>query len=87
MVGAGIGGAVLGFVDKTFPGLPTVPIIGKAGTIALAAYMLSRRGGMGGGILRDVAMAAAAVAGYQLGSEGKIHGDLAPQVSGIASQV
>lgn len=91
MLGAGIGGAVLGFIEKSFPTLPTVPIIGRAGTIALGAYFLSRRGGMGGTILRDVALAASAVAGYQLGHTGKISGDVmgdvAPQVSGIAAQV
>ncbi len=93
LLGAGIGGAALGFIEKTFPSLPTVPLIGRAGTIAIAAYFLSRRGGMGGGILKDVALAAAAVAGYQLGRDGKVagdegvFGDIAPQVSGIAAQV
>jgi hypothetical protein len=43
-------------------------------------------------IARDVSIAAAAIAGYQLGKTGKIEGDdvmgdIVPQVSGIASQV
>jgi hypothetical protein len=94
MMGAAIGGAVMGFVDKSFTNLPTLPVIGRAGTIALAAYMLASKGGGGGigAIARDVALAAAAVAGYELGKEGKVSGDvmggaIASQVSGLASQV
>ena len=91
MLGAGLGGAALGFIEKSFPSLPTIPLIGRAGTVALGAYFLSKRGGMGGSILRDVALAGAAIAGYQLGHNGKISGDVmgdvAPQVSGIAAQV
>jgi hypothetical protein len=55
------------------------------------SYLLHKRGNIGGGILRDVALSAAAIAGYELGKEGKVSGevmgDLAPQVSGIASQI
>jgi hypothetical protein len=89
MIGAGIGGAVLGFIEKTFPNLPTVPVIGRAGTIALAAYFLSRQGGMGrSGITRDVALAGSVIAGYQLGKNGVIAGDVeGDDVSGIAAQV
>lgn len=91
MIGSAIGGAALGFIEKSFPNLPTVPLIGRKGTIAIAAYMLHKRG-TGGGILRDVAIAAAVLAGYELGKEGRISGEvmgeLAPQVSGdIAAQV
>lgn len=91
MIGSAIGGAALGFIEKSFPNLPTVPLIGRKGTIAIACYMLHKRG-TGGGILRDVAIAAAVLAGYELGRDGKISGDvmgdLAPQVSGqIAAQV
>jgi hypothetical protein len=87
MLGSAIGGAALGFIEKSFPNLPTVPLIGRKGTIALAAYVLHRRG-TGGGILRDVAIAAAVLAGYELGKDGKISGDVADQISGnIAAQV
>lgn len=84
-----IGGAVLGFIEKSFPTLPTLPLIGRAGTIALAAHYL----GKGHPILQDAALAGAAVAGYELGKDGKVsgdddvHGHLAPQVSGVAAQV
>jgi len=87
IMAAAIGGAVLGFVDKSFPTLPTLPYIGRAGTIAIAAWALSGRSGIGH-IARDVALAAAAVAGYELASTGKVSGgDIAPQVGGLASQV
>lgn len=92
LLGVAIGGAVYGFIEKKWgPNLPTIPIIGKAGTITVAAYFLSKRGGMGGGMIRDVAIAGAVVAGYQLGSTGKVSGDiegeLADQVHGLAAQV
>jgi hypothetical protein len=87
MMGAALGGAVLGFVDKSFPSLPTLPFIGRAGTIALGAFLLRNMGGGIGGILRDAALAGAAVAGYELGKEGHITGEIPSQVRGIASQV
>lgn len=89
MFAAALGGGVLGLVDKMFPNLPTIPVLGKAGTIAAIAYFFSK--GKGAGIARDTALAGASIAGYQLGTAGKISGDLmgdlAPQVTGVASQV
>jgi len=86
---AALGGGVLGLVDKMFPNLPTIPVLGKAGTIAAIAYFLAK--GKGSGIARDTCLAGASIAGYQLGAQGKISGDLmgdlAPQVTGVASQV
>jgi hypothetical protein len=89
IIAAGIGGAALGFLEKTFPNMPTVPVIGRAGTIAIGAYFLSKQGGIGGGqILHDVALAGAVIAGYQLGKQGKVSGDLdGDDVSGLAAQV
>jgi hypothetical protein len=89
MLGAAIGGAIFGFVEKTFPTLPTVPILGRAGTIAIACYFIGRNSRMGGGIVRDVALAAAAVAGHELGLTGKVSGDYPPEMGlhGIASQI
>lgn len=86
-MGAGIGGAALGFIEKSFPNLPTLPILGRSGTIAVAAYFLSKQGRHP--ILRDVALAAASIAGYQIGTTGKISGEdvLGEDVSGIAAQV
>lgn len=92
MLGAAIGGAIFGFIDKSFPNLPTLPILGRAGTIAVAGYFLGRSGGLGrSSIVRDVTFAAAVIAGYELGHDGKISGDvdgfIPGQVTGIASQV
>lgn len=93
MAATAFGGFALGFINKTFPSLPTLPIIGRSGSIALGAWFLAKHMGGGGtsGLLRDVAMAGAAVAGFELGTTGKVSGDvdgdLAPQVSGIAAQV
>lgn len=84
MMATVVGGAALGFIDKAFPQLPTIPLLGRAGSIAAYAYFMSK--GKGHGILRDVALAGAAIAGYQLGNQGHVSG-MAPQVSGIAAQV
>jgi hypothetical protein len=76
MIGAGIGGAVFGYIESHFPNLPTLPVVGRAGTVAIACHFLRKQGGMGHGVLvRDVGMAAAVIAGYQLGKTGKIAGD------------
>lgn len=87
MLGAAIGGAALGFIEKQFPTIPTIPLLGKAGTIAVIAYFARNMGGGLGGIMRDAALAGAAIAGYELGKDGKISGDIPSQVRGIASQV
>lgn len=89
--GTALGGAALGFIEKQWPNAPTLPIIGRAGTIALAAYYFG--GKQKPGLMRDIALSGAAVAGYELGKTGKIAGedvlgDLAPQVGGaVAAQV
>lgn len=89
--GTALGGAALGFIEKQWPNAPTLPIIGRAGTIALAAYYFG--GKQKPGLMRDIALSGAAVAGYELGKTGKIsgddvEGDIAPQVGGaVAAQV
>jgi hypothetical protein len=82
-MGAGaVGGFVLGFVDKQWqPTWPTIPVLGKAGTIAVAAYFVHKHMKMK--IAGDVALAAATVAGYELGATGKISGDV---MGGLAAQ-
>lgn len=75
-IGAGIGGFVFGYIETKFPNLPTLPIIGRAGTVAVACHFLRKQGGFGHApLIRDVGMAAAVIAGYQLGKTGKISGD------------
>ncbi len=93
LISLALGGAAFGFIEKSFGAqLPTLPIIGRAGTITLIAYYFSK--GRAGGILKDVARAGAVLAGYQIGTTGKISGEdhllageVTPQVSGIAAQV
>jgi len=88
ILGSAVGGAALGFIEKTFPSLPTLPIVGRAGAIGLAAYFWSKHGG--GQIARDIAISAAVIAGYQVGTTGKISGEDVSgdgQVSGIAAQI
>jgi len=80
-----IGGAVYGWLEKSFPHIPTVPMIGRAGTVAIAGYF-AQRNGFGGQVVRDVTSAAAVIAGYQLGSTGHISG-IPSQVRGVAAQV
>lgn len=79
-----LGGFLYGFIEKTFGAkIPSIPIVGKSGAIALGAYWL---GGRSPGIVADIGNAASVIAGYSFGSTGKVSG-LAPQVSGIAAQV
>lgn len=84
VLGLGLGGLALGLLEKAIPNLPTLPVLGRKGTIALGCYWFSR--GSGGGLIRDVAIAAAAIAGYELGTTGKISGDF-DEVRGVAAQV
>jgi len=84
MIGHAVGGFAVGFIEKSFPQLPTLPIVGKKGAIAIAAYMLRGHSP----ILTDVALAAAAISGYQLGSTGTISGYDEDDVSGgLAAQM
>jgi len=66
------GGFVLGALEKADLGLPTIPVLGKSGTIALAAWAIGNYGNVP--ILRDLAVGMAAVTAYQLGSKGSIDG-------------
>jgi hypothetical protein len=86
LLGSAIGGAAYGWIEKSFPTLPTVPLVGRAGTVAIAGYFVSKQG-IGGQIVRDVTIAAAVIAGYQLGKTGHVSGDIPSQVRGIAAQV
>lgn len=81
-----LGGAAVSFLQKQFPNLPSVPVVGKKGTIAIGSYFLAKRGGSLAHIARDVCVAAAVLAGEELGRTGAISGDVVPQVHGVASQ-
>lgn len=71
-----IGGALYGYAVKSgvVAKLPAIPIVGRTGTAAIILDYWGRHGG--GKYVRTAAHAAASIAGYQLGSEGKIQGDL-----------
>ena len=87
--GVVIGGALLGWIEKNYGAkLPTIPVVGTKGTIAIAAYFAHKQG-MAREITRDICIAAAATAGYQLGKEGKVSGDVDGDdyVNGVAAQV
>lgn len=74
-MGIVIGGALLGWIEKNYGAkLPVIPVLGTKGTIAIGAYFAHKQG-MARDITRDVCIAAAATAGYQLGREGKVSGE------------
>jgi hypothetical protein len=68
-------GAALGFLDKSafVASLPKLPFLGEHGTIALAAYMLSR--GNPGGLAGRVCKGALFLSAYELVKTGSISGD------------
>lgn len=67
----GLGGLALGWVERTFGDqIPSVPLLGRKGTIALAGYFLEPKEK----ILQDTCKAAATIAGYELGSTGAVTG-------------
>lgn len=70
-----IGGMIYGYAVKTklIDSLPALPLLGKTGTAAIILDYFGRHGG--GQIAMRASRAAAAIAGYQLGSEGAIQGD------------
>lgn len=71
LIGTAIGGLAFGLLVKNFPQLPRLPGIGRSGTVAIAVALLKPRNE----ILRNVGVAAAAIAGYSFGESGTISGD------------
>jgi hypothetical protein len=71
LTGVAIGGLAYGLLVKNFPDLPRVPGIGRSGTVALAVMFLKPRNE----ILRNIGVAAAAIAGYSFGESGTVSGD------------
>ena len=71
-----VGGALYGYAVKSglVGKLPAIPVLGRTGTAAILLDYWARHGG--GMIAHRAARAAAAIAGYQLGNDGKISGDL-----------
>jgi hypothetical protein len=69
------GAAAYGFLEKQamFASLPSLPLIGKAGTVGLAAYLIS--GGGKNKLADDICTAALVIAAHELTSTGSIVGD------------
>lgn len=85
---AGIAGLVVGLVEKQglLDKLPSLPLLGKKGTAAVALHYFAKGKG---GMWRDAKIALCVLAGYDLGKTGAILGGIAPQVgvAGVSSQV
>lgn len=80
--GGAAGGFLYGFVEKNFGDkIPTIPAIGKSGSIALAIYFLKPKNEH----LRDIGFAAATIAGYSFAKTGTVSGGTG--VHGYASEV
>jgi hypothetical protein len=81
LLGGGVGGIIVGAgamgmlaKSNVWSSIPALPMVGKVGTVAIAAWAWSRYGG-GGQLARNVMLASAAIAAYQYGKDGKIDGD------------
>jgi hypothetical protein len=72
LMGLVVGGFILGFIDKSGTSIPTIPILGRAGTIALAAHFFGKGKA---GMVTDVRNSAASVAAYEFGLKGSVSGD------------
>lgn len=66
------GALVLGFIDRQGVKVPTIPILGRAGTVAVGGMMLGKH--MKLPIATKVGKAALVIALYELGKAGKIDG-------------
>jgi hypothetical protein len=83
-IGIVVGGAAVGFLQKQNLNIPHLPVLGQAGTIGLAAYLLSDGGK--NRIADEICTAALTVAAYELGSTGQIvGGDETPGGAGFVS--
>ena len=80
--GLALGGFIYGYIEKNVPQVPTLPLIGKSGAIALIAYFM---GGKQAGIIADIGNAASVIAGYSFGSTGRVSG--LGVGAGVAAQV
>ncbi len=86
-MGLMVGALGVGFLEKQnmLQQLPALPLIGRTGTIGVAAALIS---GGKPGIVDDIATAALVIAAHELGSTGSIQGpgdgwDDQGQVSGV----
>lgn len=93
IVGIAMAGAIVGFAEKSNLAIPEIPGLGFAGTLAVALHFFGPKGKM----MRELAFAAAAIAGRDVGATGQLlqstqahtsptatHGHRA---AGVASQI
>jgi hypothetical protein len=66
------GALVLGFIDRQKIAIPTIPILGRAGSLAVGGLMVGKH--MHLPIATKVGKAALVIALYELGKEGKVSG-------------
>lgn len=82
MITVGAGGLAVGWVEKHYGAqIPTLPLVGKKGALALAIYFLKPTNKW----IRAAGIAAAAISGYELGTTGHVTGE--DDDEGIASQM
>lgn len=72
-MGIVVGGLAVGFIQKQGIKLPELPLLGQAGTIGLAAYLVSDGGK--NKLADEICTAALTIAAYELGSTGSIVGE------------
>lgn len=70
--GALLGAAVLGYLDKAGTKVPTIPVLGRAGTLAIAAYYGGKQFHMP--MVKRAAVGFACIALYEFMRDGKIAG-------------
>lgn len=76
LAGVALASGLIGLAEKSgiLNAIPHVPLVGTKGAVALGAWAFHHFMG-GGEITKDIAVAATALATYQLGKEGQITGD------------
>jgi hypothetical protein len=79
-VGAIVGGGVLGLIQKSGVSLPSLPFLGQAGTLGVAAWAVGKY--MHSPWAEDLATGFLAIAAYELASTGTIAGETSGYVAG-----
>jgi hypothetical protein len=72
-IGAILGGFLLGVLDAKGTKLPTIPVLGRAGTAGVALYYLGRH--MHAPLISHSATGFLSIAAYQMGNKGTVSGD------------
>lgn len=75
VIGLAMAAGAVGYAKKAgyLDMLPSVPLIGRIGTLGVLAHFWQKNGG--GQMARDVKLTCAVLAGYQLGNQGSIDGE------------